>query len=157
MKKNKDYTDKIKQLQDLYDSIPPTKCLETSCADWCCSRLPSAVNEKGHFISLPLIYSIEFLNIKEYVHKNLSSRQVQEFTDYNNKKPLCCFKDPGSPGCLVYPVRPFTCRVYGRRVPPIFFGIEYPSEAAESIFCSNCNCNVRCCETTDKHKNILSV
>jgi len=129
---------KLKQLQELYDSIPPTECLETSCADWCCSRLSSALDEKGHFISLPLIYSIEFLNIQDFVTKNFTKKQKEEFYDYNLKKPLCCFKDRQCPVCLIYPARPFTCRVFGRRVPPIFWGMEYPPEAVDQIFCKNC-------------------
>ena len=137
-KPQEDYKGILLQLQTLYESVPPTQCLETSCADWCCSRLPAAVNEQGHFISLPLIYSIEFLNIQNYVLNNLPQEQIDEFYDYTNKKPLCCFKDRNSPGCLVYPVRPFTCRVFGRRVPPVFFGIEYPPEAVDNIFCANC-------------------
>ena len=129
--------DKLKELKDLYATIPATKCLKTSCADWCCSRLPEAVSDSGHFISLPLVYSIEFLDIREYIYSHFSKKDINEFYDYSSKKPLCCFKDPETPGCLVYPVRPFTCRVFGRRVPPIFWGMDYPPEAVDRIFCPN--------------------
>jgi Fe-S-cluster containining protein len=126
---------KFAALHSLYDSIPPTQCTKTSCADWCCSRLPSAIDGKGNFISLPLVYSIEFLHIQDYVLKTFPKEDIAEFYDYGSKKPLCCFKDRGGPGCRIYPVRPFTCRVFGRRVPPVFWGIDYPSEASERIFC----------------------
>ncbi|MCK5706782.1 MAG: YkgJ family cysteine cluster protein [Candidatus Aureabacteria bacterium] len=126
---------KIEQLEGLYKTIPKTQCTKTTCADWCCSRLPTAVNADGLFISLPLIYSIEFLNIKKFITENFQKKDIEEFYDYNSKRPLCSFKDPKSPGCLIYPVRPFTCRVFGRCVPPVFFGMEYPPEAANEIFC----------------------
>ena len=76
---NTDIPNKLARLKALYSSIPPTECLESSCADWCCSRLPEAIDKGGHFISLPLIYSIEFLNIRDHVEKNLSKKEKNEF------------------------------------------------------------------------------
>jgi len=140
-----EYENELLALNNLYNSIPPTRCLKTECSNWCCSRLPSAVNKEGNFISLPLIYSIEYINIKKFVYEHFSKEEIKEFFNYDNKKRLCCFKDINSPNCKIYPVRPFTCRVFGRKVPPIFWGIEYPPEAVDNIYCENC-------EVVDKNK-----
>lgn len=127
--------EKLERLKKLYGSVPATRCTKTSCADRCCTKLPHLMSAEGRYISLPLLYSIEFLNIRDYVEKNFSADDRRSFYDYGDKKPLCCFKDKKTPGCLAYPVRPFTCRVFGRRVPPVFWGIECPPEAVDSIFC----------------------
>jgi len=127
----------IQDLRALLDSVPPTQCVKTDCGDWCCTKLDSACDNNGHFMSLPLIYSIEFYAIAHYIFNNFSDDEQSRFFYSEQKERKCVFRNNG--GCLIYPVRPFSCRVYGREVPDVFWGIEYPKGSAASINCPNCH------------------
>ncbi len=131
--------DKISRLQQLYRSIPPTQCGRTDCGDWCCTKLDSAKDKAGNYMSLPLIYTIEYYTIAQYVNKHFSARQRRAYFIPDKKDAMCVFRKQGDAGgCMIYPVRPFSCRVYGRAVPDIFWGIEYPKGSAKAVECPDC-------------------
>ncbi len=130
---------RMHKLRQLYDRIPPTCCVETSCADWCCTKLESSKSAGGHFMSLPLIYTIEFFVIADYIENNFSQSDINAMMRPECKSEKCVFRKSGeNGGCMIYPVRPYSCRVYGRTVPDYFWGIEYPEGSAKTIDCVNC-------------------
>lgn len=130
---------RIRNLKKMFKQVPPTQCMKTSCGDWCCSKLDSAKDADGCFMSLPLIYTIEYYAIIDYLNKNFSETQVRNLMHPSWKSEKCVFRISGdTPGCMIYPVRPFSCRVYGRTVPDYFWGIEYPQGAAQAVDCPHC-------------------
>lgn len=95
----------LEELQRAYDRLPATTC--EKCAT--CCTVPSPA------------YVIEYLNMFRYLKKNIPDhipgiieRTIKfyflEMVDINIK---CSFVNPEDNTCLVYPVRPFTCRGYG--------------------------------------------
>jgi len=136
---DKKILNRITELKTVYSIIPPTVCKSDSCADWCCSKLDQAKDVNGNFMSLPLIYNIEYYAIIEYIKKNFAQKEQKIFFDLKKESTKCVFRKSDHPaGCMIYPVRPFSCRVYGRRTPDYFWGIEYPEGCAQSIYCHNC-------------------
>lgn len=131
-----DYVEKIKRLQEIYNTFPQTKC-KVSCGDWCCSKIEKLFDENGNYMSLPMVYSIEFLNILNYLKKNFSEDEIKKLCDLKNKKPMCVFRDSKNNACRIHQVHPFSCRVYGHKVPPVFWGMETTEENAANIFCKN--------------------
>ncbi|MGQ9558448.1 MAG: YkgJ family cysteine cluster protein [Desulfurispora sp.] len=93
------------ELQQTYDRFPPTLCRQ--CAR-CCTVPPPA-------------YVIEYLYMFNYLRQNLThllpdlvERAVKYFyLELLDINVVCPFVDPQSKLCLVYPVRPLTCRAYG--------------------------------------------
>lgn len=92
------------ELEELYQRLPETVC--EKCAT-CCTVPPPG-------------YLIEFLNLYKYVRDNLKDHHSQimenvmkffylELVDINIK---CPFLDNAN-HCLVYPVRPLGCRIFG--------------------------------------------
>lgn len=131
--------DKITALHEMYKKVPATKCLESYCGDWCCTKLASSKDEQGNFMSLPLIYSIEYYSIAEYVLKHFSPDEQEAFFNPDKKTEKCVFRKSGkNGGCSIYPVRPFSCRTYGRSVPDIFWGLQYPKGSARAVDCPDC-------------------
>ncbi|EKD28598.1 MAG: hypothetical protein ACD_79C00265G0004 [uncultured bacterium] len=137
MKKNSNLSAAFEELQNIYDLMPKTTCHEASCSNWCCSKLESFVDEKGLFMPLPLIYSIEFLFISEYIRKKFSTTNFSKLFDFSKKSRICPFKDPDSTFCRIYEARPYSCRVFGRKVPPIFWGVEVDEKQAQAVYCKN--------------------
>lgn len=131
-----DYADRLRKLNKIYEAFPETTC-KVSCGDWCCSKLEELFDENGNYMSLPMIYSIEYLNILNHLKKKYTQEQIDSFADFNNKKPMCCFRDSANNACRIHTVHPFSCRVYGHRVPPIFWGVTATQEMADNIFCPN--------------------
>ncbi|OVE74093.1 hypothetical protein BVX93_00510 [bacterium B13(2017)] len=127
--------DKFEKLNNIYLLLPSTTCHKESCANWCCTKLESKIDEHGIYMPLPLVYGIEYLNILDYLLKEYGSKVIEEKFDFLKKTRLCPFKDSKSRRCLIYPVRPFSCRIYGRKVPPIFWGVKVPPKQAKSVFC----------------------
>jgi Fe-S-cluster containining protein len=95
----------LDELQNVYHRLPHTTC--EKCAT--CCTVPSPA------------YIVEYLNMFRYMKSNLQDkipgiieRSIRfyflELVDINRR---CPFVDPADNTCLVYPVRPFTCRGYG--------------------------------------------
>ena len=126
-------------LNKMYADIPNTRCVRGDCGDWCCSRLPGCEDEQGRFISLPMIYSIEYMNIKKYILSTRTATEVEYLAEFGNKMKMCSFRQRSAGICGVYPVRPFSCQVNGRKVPPHFWGREVTEEAAKGIVCKDCH------------------
>ncbi|MBN2143843.1 MAG: hypothetical protein JW774_04380 [Candidatus Aureabacteria bacterium] len=126
----------FKQLEQIYEAMPATACKKTSCATWCCTKLESFVDKEGNFMPLPLVYGVEYVNILQFLEKAFGKEWYSRF-DFSKKTRTCPFKKTDDHQCLIYPVRPFTCRVYGRSVPPVFWGIQISPEEAEIIRCEN--------------------
>jgi len=137
--KNQDLDNRILQLHNLYSVIPHTSCKKVSCADWCCSKLKESMDEYGNFMSLPLIYNIEYYAIAAYIEKNFIASEKEKLFSVEKNGAKCVFRKSDPPaGCMIYPVRPFSCRVYGRKTPDFFWGIDYPQGCAQSIYCPDC-------------------
>jgi len=92
------------KLKDIYDQVPDTEC--ERCATCCAVPQPA--------------YLIEYLNMFRYVNENMPGRWPElieksvryyflELVDANQR---CPFLEEDNK-CLVYEVRPFTCRMYG--------------------------------------------
>ncbi|MGL5711480.1 MAG: YkgJ family cysteine cluster protein [Paraclostridium sp.] len=92
----------IDDLNNIYESVPSGDC--KGCGNCCMESVG---------ISL-----VEFLNIYEYLSKNSELRKIcidkvidYYFNEYIKKSP-CPFKDKDN-RCMIYPVRPLNCRIYG--------------------------------------------
>ncbi len=92
----------LKALNKVYENIPSGDCL--GCGNCCMESIG--------------ISFIEFLNIYDYLEKNKSIKyKVMKkiidyyFLEYIQKSP-CPFKDENN-RCIIYPVRPLNCRLYG--------------------------------------------
>lgn len=120
-------------LDAFYEKVPNTTCTKTSCASWCCTKLASSEGDAQRFMPLPLIYSVEYLHIKNFLDEYISDWEHQ--FDFYRMSRVCPFKDPHSPRCRIYPVRPFSCRVYGRKVPPVLWGVKVSPEQISQIEC----------------------
>ena len=136
MKTDVSLRDKINEVLHIYNKVPCTKCMKSSCGDWCCTKLEQAKDQEGNFMSLPLIYTIEFETILDYLNKNFSKDEVEKFKYPERKSQKCVFRTDA--GCAIYPVRPFSCRVYGRKVPDVLWGMALPEGAAEAVNCPDC-------------------
>ena len=102
------------QLETLYDQVPPMTCL--NCQDCCLTARVGC-------------YALEYRFIKEFMENNLNFEQKALLekrilrnrfmeTVYFQKKELtprlpCVFMDSLKKECLVYPARPFLCRMNG--------------------------------------------
>lgn len=128
----------FKEIEKIYYLMPSTTCHESSCSNWCCTKMLSQ-NDKDEniFMPLPLVYGIEYLYILNYLKIKYPNKKISELFDFSKKSTLCPFKEEKTKYCLIYPVRPFSCRVYGRRVPPVFWGTTVTLEQANAIFCKN--------------------
>ena len=124
-------------LQTLYDAMPKTTCQKQSCASWCCTKLERSVDQEGQFMPLPLVYGAEYTHIFNYLKSRYTEREIGRRFNFSRDSRVCPFKDKLSAKCLIYPVRPFSCRVYGRKVPPVFWGVTVPAEQAASVACSD--------------------
>lgn len=91
----------ISNLQDIYSQIPSGDC--NGCAK-CCMESVHA-------------FYIEFLNVYSYLEKNHLLDQVTErienhyFNELTDVIPCPFLKEDKS--CLIYPVRPLVCRLFG--------------------------------------------
>lgn len=92
----------INELNKIYESVPSGDC--TGCGKCCMESVG--------------INLTEFLNIYDYLSKNDELKKLcmskvidYYFTEYIKKSP-CPFKDENN-RCLIYPVRPLNCRIYG--------------------------------------------
>ena len=94
----------LSELESTYSRLPETTC--DQCAT-CCTVPPPG-------------YLIEFLNMFKYIRDNLTDSQPEimervvryfflELVDINVR---CPFLDQSN-SCLVYPVRPLSCRMFG--------------------------------------------
>ena len=95
--------EKFHNLQTIYDTIPQTECKKRN---FCCQA------------GCPPLYFIEFINILDYIKKNISIDSLstivcQCIDNYFSEeiiKPCPLFND----GCFIYDVRPINCRFYGQ-------------------------------------------
>lgn len=92
----------ISELNKVYKSVPSGDC--KGCGNCCMESIG--------------INLVEFLNIYDYLTQNEEVRKIcinkvidYYFTEYIKKSP-CPFKDDDN-RCLIYPVRPLNCRIYG--------------------------------------------
>jgi Fe-S-cluster containining protein len=94
------------QLNNVYAKLPSTTCKRCGT---CCSDPPPAT-------------IVEFLNVYRYVRDNLPERHQELvrkaaeffFLDLVKVEMRCPFLNEEDNRCLVYEVRPFSCRAYGQ-------------------------------------------
>lgn len=113
---------KISELNQIYRQVPQTRC--NQCGT-CCEK-----------IGVPLVYSIEYLNMMQYLNSPsnkdtkirihaiamkgkalLEQKRKEDGSDNNEINPLmmrwCPALDPKTRLCSIYESRPLNCRVYG--------------------------------------------
>ena len=127
----------IEKLARLYSSIPNTRCLRDDCRRQCCSKLEESMPSTGRFMSLPLIYSVEYWNIDGYIRENFSSDDWERFYDTERCKKLCVFFDESGSHCRIYPARPLACRLFGLDLPNYLWGMEFSKEAMNAVYCKD--------------------
>lgn len=120
-------------LQDIYSLMPSTTCTKTECAIACCTKKKQVMDKDENFMPLPMVYGIEFLNIVNWLQRDNSD--IENIFDFSLKSRICPFKDLESFQCNIYPVRPFSCRLFGRKVPPYIWGVEVSTEQISGIYC----------------------
>jgi len=92
------------QLKKVYEQVPETECQR--CASCCTVPQPA--------------YIVEYLNMFRYVNKNMPEKWPEilaaavryyflELVDINQRCPFLNEQND----CIVYEVRPFTCRIFG--------------------------------------------
>ena len=96
-------------LEEVYRSIPATKC--SSCGT--CCEVTQEERRQGWVTMYPL-YAVEYLHIAAYVAGQFASKDRNFYLGFREEWPLRCpFRDQEKRGCVIYPVRPMTCRTYG--------------------------------------------
>ena len=96
------------QLQDLYDSVPATRCAHSG---ECCF-LTDAEYEADYATMFPL-FSAEYLHIADYVEASFPADRRKQLLSFTEERPRQCpFLGPDKT-CTIYPVRPLICRTYG--------------------------------------------
>jgi Fe-S-cluster containining protein len=128
----------LSHLEAIYARMPRTACLREDYSNECCTKRPSPLDEDGVFMPLPLVYGVEYINIRRFLEKpEIVGPRFAERFDFSGKHRLCPFKDPETRRCRIYPSRPFSCRVFGREVPPVFWGVEVAPEQARAVYCAD--------------------
>ena len=107
----------LAKLKKIYAKLPKTKCLK--CGE-CCS-----------WYRVKPVYSIEYLNILNYIKKQFPQDDIprfyilakmnlgieQRYKDTKKKPPRnwrpCIFFDTENKICRIHKCKPFVCRVYG--------------------------------------------
>lgn len=129
--------DIFKEIEEIYALIPASTCMKTSCSNECCTKKESPRDAGGIFMPLPLIYTAEYLYILDYLNKQFPFTPLETLFDFSKSGRLCPFKDPETRNCKIYEVRPFSCRMFGRKLPPVFWGMEVTEKQAEGVFCAD--------------------
>lgn len=135
----------FKELETIYEELPETEC--ERCAT-CCTVPPPG-------------YLLEFLNLYRFLKTNLLAQRAEimkrvaeyYFLEMADIKVKCPFLS-GDNDCLVYPVRPLSCRSYGlkkgkenddneamKRTAQYYrekHGIELPQEIVQFRLPANC-------------------
>lgn len=135
----------FKELKTIYEELPETEC--ERCAT-CCTVPPPG-------------YLLEFLNLYRFLKTNLLAQRAEimkrvaeyYFLEMADIKVKCPFLS-GDNDCLVYPVRPLSCRSYGlkkgkenddneamKRTAQYYrekHGIELPQEIVQFRLPANC-------------------
>jgi Fe-S-cluster containining protein len=125
----------LAKLCRLYSSIPETRCLRDDCRKLCCSKINEAAPPNGKFMSLPLVYSIEYWNIDEYIRQNFTPDDCERFRDTERHEKLCVFFDQTNSLCRIYPARPLSCRLFGLKLPGLLWGLRFDKEAMDAVYC----------------------
>lgn len=123
------------ELEAIYSALPATRCLKASCSESCCTKLESQLDQGQKFMPLPLVYAIEYSYILSYFNQKFPGQRIEESFDFSGKTRLCPFKERTSHKCRIYEARPFSCRIYGRLVPPIFWGVPVEEAQAKAVHC----------------------
>lgn len=122
-------------LEKIYSLMPATTCTKTECALQCCTKKKQVMDRNDNFMPLPMVYGAEFLNILNWLQKKHQNNSIENIYDFSTKSRVCPFKDHKSFRCEIYQVRPFSCRLFGRRVPPFIWGVEVSEEQINGIYC----------------------
>ncbi len=129
--------DTFRELEEIYALIPGSTCMESSCSNGCCTKKESPRDADGMFMPLPLVYTVEYLYILDYLNRQFPLTPLEAHFDFSKAARLCPFKDPETRNCRIYEVRPFSCRMFGRKLPPVFWGVEVSEKQAMGVFCPN--------------------
>lgn len=127
----------FRELEEIYELIPGSTCMENFCSNDCCTKKETPRDAGGIFMPLPMVYTVEYLYILHYLKKCFPLTPVETLFDFSKTTRLCPFKDPKTRNCKIYEVRPFSCRMFGRKLPPVFWGMEVTEKQAEGVFCPN--------------------
>jgi len=96
-------------LEEVYRSIPATTC--SNCGT--CCQVTEEERRQGWVTMYPL-YVVEYLHIAAYVARHFTPTEREFYQNFREEWPLeCPFRDKEKRACVIYPVRPLTCRTYG--------------------------------------------
>ncbi|OQY28599.1 MAG: hypothetical protein B6244_06740 [Candidatus Cloacimonetes bacterium 4572_55] len=98
------------KLDTLYQAAPQTECPKT-CSD--CCRLTEEEMQGDIAVMYPL-YKAEYFKIVSYIHKCFPEETVKNLLTLRDERPqICPFLIVKNHACLIYPARPYLCRIYG--------------------------------------------
>jgi len=100
--------DRYAQLEAMYALLPRTTC--EGCGE--CCQLTEEDIRQGYVTMYPL-FAVEFSYISEYVARALGEVEQKRIFGVQEERPRRCPFQDDAHGCLIYPVRPMTCRAYG--------------------------------------------
>lgn len=98
----------MNMLDQLHDQLPPTRC--NNCGG-CCNSI-SFFSLEYHRIMREILKTWPPEKMRRLIQSalNFSLRAV---ADNNEKRLRCIFRDNQTQTCVVHPVRPFACRIFG--------------------------------------------
>ncbi|MCZ6633769.1 MAG: YkgJ family cysteine cluster protein [bacterium] len=98
------------RLNALYDRVPSVSC-ECDRLGQCCELTKAEV--EADFATMYPLYTVEYLNVVDYVRTHFDPVQQKAFLDVIEERPERCPFLTSEGGCMVHPVRPLVCRTYG--------------------------------------------
>ncbi len=99
-----------RRLQAVYDQVPTVSC-HCDRLGQCCELTEEEM--EADFATMYPLYSIEYLNIVDYVRAHFEPEARDRVLDVTEERPTRCPFLTGEGGCSIYPVRPLVCRTYG--------------------------------------------
>jgi Fe-S-cluster containining protein len=99
------------RLNELYEEVPGVSCSSCDQPGSCCEL--TQVEWDAEYATMYPLYTVEYLNIIDYVHTHFDSERQRALLSGGNERPRRCPFLTESMGCSIHPARPLTCRTYG--------------------------------------------
>jgi len=97
-------------LDKIYKDVPAVTCACDKLGQCCELTEEEAADD---WATMYPLYSVEYLNIVDYVQEHLSEADQERLLSFDEERPLRCPFLTGEGGCSIHPVRPLACRTYG--------------------------------------------
>jgi len=95
-------------LDDCYAGVPATECANSGD----CCRLTEE-EYRDHYATMFPLYRAEYLNIVDFVQRELKPGTAAALLDFREERPRQCPFLGNDNRCTIYRVRPLICRTYG--------------------------------------------